>query len=569
MCNILLVEDDWDWDTRGGTPYYTSTLQAAGYPFSHWDTQSMGTPTAGDMAPYDVVIWFTGYDWETPISPTEEVELIAYLDNGGNLLMSSQEQNYAFGLTPLMTDYFWVDSVIDDVEITETVGNAADPLFAGLGPYTLARPDQWDVYWPTPPDEGPYDDEVYVKAGGFEPFIYGTSGAPNATRYEGPTFKTMYLGWPFEWLPNLEDRVDLMSTALYDYFGCEPGCFELTGAGIDGPAVLQVGETGTYTVTLDPPYATPPFDILWDNGSQQATAAYSWTLPGVYTIVVTATNCAGTGVVTATFDVEVACDGLTGADITGPVQLLPGEMGTYMVALEPPTATLPIEILWSNGATGVTATYSWADPGLYTVAVTATNCAGTSVVTDVFEVEVLCIPVDEAAISGPATLLPGEIGTYTTTWGPPTATVPVDILWSNGMTETTAAYSWADPGLYTIGVTATNCTGAGVVTVTLPVEVVCDELTGATLSGPMTLLPGEVGAYTVTLEPPTATLPIEILWSNGMTGTTAVYSWTDPGYYTIVVTATNCGTAVVTATLDVTVGQPGFYVYLPLVAKND
>lgn len=38
-----------------------------------------------------------------------------------------------------MTDYFWVDSTNDDVTITDTVGNAADPLFAGLGPYTMTR----------------------------------------------------------------------------------------------------------------------------------------------------------------------------------------------------------------------------------------------------------------------------------------------------------------------------------------------------------------------------------------------------------------------------------------------
>ena len=571
MCNILLVEDDWDWDTRGGTPYYTSTLSTLGYSHDLWQTDTMGTPTAGDMDPYDVVIWFTGYDWQDPISPTTEgPELQAYLDNGGNLLMSSQEQNYAYGLTPIMSDYFWVDSIVDDVAITNTVGNATDPLFAGLGPYTMGRPDQWDQYWPDPLEEGPYDDEVYVKTGGFEPLLYDTSGTPNSTRYEGATFKTLYLGWPFEWLPNLGDRVEVMHTALYNWFGCDPSaCIELTAVNISGAAQLVVGEESTYAANLTPSYPTWPLDINWDNGQAGPTAVYSWTVPGNYTIAVTAMNCYGAAVVTDTFDVEVTCDGLTDATITGPSTLLPDEVGTYSVTLAPPTATLPIDILWSNGMTGTAANYSWPAPGLYTVAVTATNCGGTAVVTDSFDVEVTCVELADANIAGPATLLPDEIGTYSVTLAPPTATLPIDILWSNGMTGTAASYSWSVPGLYTIVVTATNCAGTAVVTDSFAVEVTCEALTAATIAGPATLLPDEVGTYTVTLEPPTATLPIDILWSNGVTGTTASYSWSTPGFYTVVVTASNCvGTAVVTDSFEVTVGQAEYAIYLPLIVRS-
>jgi len=50
---------------------------------------------------------------------------------------------------------------------------------------------------------------------------------------------------------------------------------------------------------------------------------------------------------------------------------------------------------------------------------------------------------------------------------------------------------------------------------------------------PVELLVGEAGVYAATVEPPTATLPIELVWSNGLTGTSAVYSWTMPGNYTV------------------------------------
>jgi subtilisin family serine protease len=181
-----------------------------------------------------------------------------------------------------------------------------------------------------------------------------------------------------------------------------------------------------------------------------------------------------------------------------------------------------------------------------------------------------CFEVTTATISGPEEVLPGEVATYTVTWEPDDATPPINIEWSNGMTTTEAAYSWPEPGDYTVVVTATNCDGA-VVTDTFDVTVIapCVEVISATISGPEALLVGEMGTFSVTLEPPDATPPIDILWSNGMTGTSTTYSWDEPGTYTVVVTATNCeGAALATGTLEVAVTQPMHYVYLPIVVKD-
>jgi hypothetical protein len=392
-CSLLLVDDDWDFDAAtgendGGRPYYTSTLDFLGLSYNLWDTVDMGTPTAGDMAAYDVVIWFTGYDWITPISPTEEVELMAYLEDGGNLFMSSQEQEWAFPGSTIMSDYFWVDSVSEDVILTGTVGGPADPLFSGLGPYDMDRPDQWHAYWPTGFDQGPYDDEVYVKAGGFEPMIYVDSSEPNSTRYMSDTFKTLYLGFPFEWIPDLGDRREFMITALQDWFGCTLPCIELAAVPISGSDVVLPGEEGTYSVTLEPPNASEPIDVVWSNGETGVSATYSWAEPGTYTVAVTGTNCYGAAVVTDTFEVTVPCVELSGATIAGPDALAPGETGTYSVTLEPPNATEPIDIAWSNGETGYTTAYSWTVPGDYTIVVTGTNCVGTGVVTGTLPVAV-------------------------------------------------------------------------------------------------------------------------------------------------------------------------------------
>ena len=97
---------------------------------------------------------------------------------------------------------------------------------------------------------------------------------------------------------------------------------------------------------------------------------------------------------------------------------------------------------------------------------------------------------------------------------------------------------------------------------------ICLDLDDVTISGPDWLFVDHEGAYSVVLEPVTATVPITIGWNNGTTGTMAVYSWSTTGIYTIVVTATNCaGTKVVSDVIEVEV-RPVYPVYLPLIFKE-
>lgn len=96
----------------------------------------------------------------------------------------------------------------------------------------------------------------------------------------------------------------------------------------------------------------------------------------------------------------------------------------------------------------------------------------------------------------------------------------------------------------------------------------CVELTTVTVSGPTELLASETGTYSATWEPISATAPITVVWSNGMTGATTVFSWTEPTTHTIIVSATNCVDVQVQGYYDVVVMQEYHYVYLPLVVKS-
>jgi hypothetical protein len=236
-----------------------------------------------------------------------------------------------------------------------------------------------------------------------------------------------------------------------------------------GPAELLAGEWVTYSLTLEPYTTTLPITVEWSSGMTGTSAVYGWDEPGEYTILVTATNCSGA--VQDTLDVTVLCVGLTTATVSGPEMMLAGETGIYSATLEPPDATEPVDLIWSNGMTSTSTTYSWPEPGAYTVVVTATNCDGTAVVSDALTVAVLCVEVSEATISGPEELLVGATGTYSVALEPPNATEPMALTWSNGITGTSADFTWAEPGTHTVVVTATNCGGAAVVTGTLEVAV--------------------------------------------------------------------------------------------------
>lgn len=157
---------------------------------------------------------------------------------------------------------------------------------------------------------------------------------------------------------------------------------------INGPTVLPVGETATYSATITPPDASAPASVLWSTGDTPHKINLSRNEPGFYTMVITGTNCDGSSVVTDTLvvDVYTPCTPLSGVEITGPVSLAEGETGVHTLTLSPVDASRPIAILWSNGMTGTLASYSWDEPGLYAVRVTASNFGGS--VSDTVQVDV-------------------------------------------------------------------------------------------------------------------------------------------------------------------------------------
>ncbi len=200
---ILLVDDDQDGpDVRS---YYTEALDALGLDYSVWDVSGQGDPTANDLAGYAMVFWFTGYPYSQTFTSGNEAAVGAYLDAGGKFFMSSQDYLWDYGLTPFGQNYLHIASFSSDVSQTTVTGQN---VFAGLGPYALSYPFT------------NYSDIVQPDAQAQVAFVGNQGNA--AISYDEGSFQTVFFGFPFEAIPGLQDRADVLGTIVDWFGGCAP-----------------------------------------------------------------------------------------------------------------------------------------------------------------------------------------------------------------------------------------------------------------------------------------------------------------------------------------------------------
>ncbi len=121
---ILLVDDD---DGNGYESYWISALDGGGYSYEVWNLASKGSPPADSLSQYRIVLWTTGDDYGYSGSPstltaTDQANLQDYLDNGGNLFLSSQDLLYDNDPNTFITDYLHVADHDDDNSPTQETG---------------------------------------------------------------------------------------------------------------------------------------------------------------------------------------------------------------------------------------------------------------------------------------------------------------------------------------------------------------------------------------------------------------------------------------------------------------
>ncbi|HYX25938.1 MAG TPA: S8 family serine peptidase, partial [Thermoanaerobaculia bacterium] len=196
--SVLLV------DTTGSSSlrtYYTDALTALGRAYDVWDIWQSGSPDTASLAPYPRVVWSPG-PYGGP-SPSDEATLAAYLDGGGSLFIAGQDYVFDWGFTPFMSNYLGLGFVSEDWGYENVTG--AGSAFSGLGPYDLSFPTFVNYA------------DLFSPAAGAEAAFTTSLGGAGISKV-GPSWRTIFLGFPFESLPTPDARRDVLGAGL-DFLG--------------------------------------------------------------------------------------------------------------------------------------------------------------------------------------------------------------------------------------------------------------------------------------------------------------------------------------------------------------
>ena len=214
---VLLVDDD---DNEPSVlEYYTSTLDFLGVTYQVYDTDNSNLePGLADLDGFELVIWFSGNAFGGGGAPkagpatVTEANLATFLDGGGKFLLSSQHyfQDMATGGVPdgFMANYLGLDGANTNQSYGEVIGSG--PFLGGLGPFSISPPftNRCDVLLPDAMAE-----EVFL-ASGEGAALLNTNG----------TFSTLYLGFSFEGLDELDARQSMAAMLSALGVGVAGGC---------------------------------------------------------------------------------------------------------------------------------------------------------------------------------------------------------------------------------------------------------------------------------------------------------------------------------------------------------
>jgi len=141
---ILLVDDD---DGETYETHYEKALDSLGYTFESWSIKDDGGP-GEKVLRHSILIWFTGDDSLTTITPGEEDALVTFLDSGGNLFITGQNIGQDIGDTPFFSDYLRALYLSPRTGAVYLTGVSGDEIGDGLSIVTALNQSSRDVIQP-------------------------------------------------------------------------------------------------------------------------------------------------------------------------------------------------------------------------------------------------------------------------------------------------------------------------------------------------------------------------------------------------------------------------------------
>gem|GEM_PF-1257973 len=344
-----------------------------------------------------------------------------------------------------------------------------------------------------------------------------------------------------------------------------PGTYTLVvsanGCTDPSPATVVVSQNITppqnVTATNDGPLTCIDLSATVSASSSTTGVTYRWAGPSGFTSTAQSFTTSITGTYSVTLTGPNGCTATTTTTVAGNTtapSVTPSVSNTLTCAQ--PTATV------SASSTTGGVTYRWAGPGGFTStsASFTTATAGTYSVTATNPVNG-CTTISSVVVSQ-NTALPANVGASNT--GPLTCTLTTATVsassttggatyrWAGpgGFTSTSASFTTATAGTYSVTVTAPN--GCTVVTSTMVQQDRTTPTIGASNTGPLTCT-----LTTVTVSA-TSDVPATYRWAgpSGFTSTAQSFTTATAGTYSVTVTAANGCTAVTSTSVGQDVVAP-------------
>ncbi len=281
----------------------------------------------------------------------------------------------------------------------------------------------------------------------------------------------------------------------------------ITGTSFEyAPITPEINTSVVFTASYAPVDATNnithPVTYNWTLGdgttviTTSQSITHSYTAGGVYPVKLTTSNDFGTASQNQTITVKEGVSGVTLATSPSPFEDQPV---TIYANITPDTASQPVTYTWDLGdgsaplvTTQSSIQHTYADPGLYTIQVEAYNGYG-SPQTDSLEIDVEGRHVTVANFTAMQTQEQFQnpaldhATTFTATYGPVDAALPVSYTWDFGgsiagpFSSPTTVFDFGADGTYTVVLTVANAWSAAsyTQTVTLPFDDDGDGLSNA------------------------------------------------------------------------------------------
>ncbi|MCP4526911.1 MAG: hypothetical protein GY833_13525 [Aestuariibacter sp.] len=415
----------------------------------------------------------------SPISATEPITYVWYATGQSGVAMHTS------GDLSNIVSFTW--SMPDDQTIIVTATNSADPVTAVHHVNIVIVPvKSVDIIGATQGDVStPYTfTAIVAPISATEPITYiwyATEQGDVVIHTSGGLSDTV----PFSWgKPGIQTIIVTATNGVVEVTDIHIiNVAPLDSINITGTMNGNVNISYTFTATVNPVTTTGPITYFWYATGQSNvltptssglsdTMPFAWSIPGLQTIVVTATN--GTTPITDAHYIDISIVPVKSVEITDTTTGYANISYTFTATVTPILATEPVTYVWYatgqsgrgpyTGGLSDTVSFTWNISGTQTIVVTATN--GATPITDAHHVDISIVPVKSVEITGTTTGYTNIPYTFTATVTPILATEPVTYVWytkgqsgrgpyTGGLSDT-VSFTWSASGTRTIIIMATN-----------------------------------------------------------------------------------------------------------------